>query len=618
MPELQEWKITDFTAGLVDKIDDNLLPPGAARDCRNFISVITGKLSKRNGQAKVNSTALSGGIQGLHAFYSNTGVRYLVVASAGKVYYWNGSAMTEIYTGLDTTAMVNFENCIIDGTDYIVGFNGVDNPFKWDGTNAVSELLDYRQVTLEKPTTSDYTVYALAHKPVKAGSVTVMSNRELLAEADYTLDTTNGTIAFPVARVNAVTKGNTIAYLNYSRFEVGRPFKPGSAVTVYDKSDNVLTPDLVDYEGGYVNFGTSQQEVAPLTISYEWVDVIEVDYAWKNGNAPTKGRYPVMHKGRLFVTTSDEKTSSQVWWSEINDIENWPPVNYWEVKSGDGDEITNMKSFMGELLIFKKHSIHSLRGVDFADFRLDELETQVGCVGPRGAVVNGPEVYFVNEEGVYRFNGMKATNLSRDRIPQLWEGVNGGYLHNAVVTSWNGLILVAVPHGSSTTNNMVIAVDVGSGGFWPWTGINASCYLSFVEENGLRLYSGNPVEGYVYEQDVGSDDAGVPVNAYWEGTAFDAGSSERLKKAKKVFVEDAPEQELPATIKLSPDYGDFVELTLRGSSKGLRMFSISTVIKDKWRRVTPRIEHSQIGGCEIRSFMVPFKMKEKPKVKGGV
>ena len=107
-------------------------------------------------------------------------------------------------------------------------------------------------------------------------------------------------------------------------------------------------------------------------------------------------------------------------------------------------------------------------------------------------VVNGPEVYFVNEEGVYRFNGMKATNLSRDRIPQLWEGVNGGYLHNAVVTSWNGLILVAVPHGSSTTNNMVIAVDVGSGGFWPWTGINASCYLPFVEENGLRLYSGDP------------------------------------------------------------------------------------------------------------------------------
>ena len=126
------------------------------------------------------------------------------------------------------------------------------------------------------------------------------------------------------------------------------------------------------------------------------------------------------------------------------------------------------------------------------------------------------------------------------------------------------------------------------------------------------------LRGYIYEQDVGSNDAGVPVNAYWEGTAFDGGSSERLKKAKKVFIEDAPEQELPATIKLSPDYGDFVELTLRGSSKGLRMFSISTVIKDKWRRVTPRIEHSQIGGCEIRSFMVPFKMKEKPKVKGGV
>ena len=187
MPELQEWKITDFTAGLVDKIDDNLLPPGAARDCRNFISVITGKLSKRNGQAKVNSTALSGGIQGLHAFYANTGVRYLVVASGGNVYYWNGSAMTEIHTGLDAEAQVMFENCVIGGIDHIVGFNGVDNPFKWDGTNLVSELLDYRQVTLEKPTTSDYTVYALAHKPVKAGSVTVMSNRELLAEADYTL-----------------------------------------------------------------------------------------------------------------------------------------------------------------------------------------------------------------------------------------------------------------------------------------------------------------------------------------------------------------------------------------------------------------------------------------------
>ena len=69
-----ELAIRDFTAGILDIIDDNLIPEGAAKDSNNFISRTIGKLSKRKGYKADHETPLSASkIQGLYPYYNNAG-----------------------------------------------------------------------------------------------------------------------------------------------------------------------------------------------------------------------------------------------------------------------------------------------------------------------------------------------------------------------------------------------------------------------------------------------------------------------------------------------------------------------------------------------------------------
>ncbi len=478
-----EWKIRDFSEGMVDRVDNNLIPDNAAQTCRNFICRYVGKLQKRTGQIRLNLDSFTGPIHGLYAYYQGT-ARKLVVVSGSIVSAWDTSEIseeadflsadfpseseapvfTDIKTGVDTDAVMLFETC----ANYMVGFNGVDAPFKWDGT----------------------TVSALA-------------------------------------------------------------------------------------------------------------------------NAPADGSLPILFKEKLFCVPVS--SPSQLWWSESFDPEDWPAEYYWEIKQGDGDTISCLRIFLGELTIFKHRSIHSFRGTDISDFYRDEIDGCIGCVGPQAACVLGNRIYFVSEEGLFSFNGVSATPLHSTKIPKLWKSINKEALDRACVTSWDGLVWFSLPYGDSTVNNMVIIYDPDGGKFWPMDSVNASCFQSFHDGRELMLFSGDSVSGYVNRQDIGTDDFGLPISAYWIGKAFDQGQPEHQKKAKQAFIEDAPDQITPATLEMSLDYGDYHEWTYKNDDGLIREYRMPSAYTAKWRYITPKFSHNSLGSCEIRGLMIPVKTKDKPK-----
>src|SRR5690606_2743948 len=102
-------------------------------------------------------------------------------------------------------------------------------------------------------------------------------------------------------------------------------------------------------------------------------------------------------------------------------------------------------------------SLHSLRGTSLDDFRLEELDSRLGCVGPRAAAALGPYLYFVSDDGLCVFNGMRAVNLTAERIPKLWSQINKAQLHKAAVAVWDDLVWFALPEGDADYNNLVIA-----------------------------------------------------------------------------------------------------------------------------------------------------------------
>ena len=147
--EFQPWIIRDFSGGLNQKVDDNLIANNQAADVQNCIVTIQGRLKKRPGCAKLNATTLGGAVQGLHAYHYGVTLasHKLVAAANGIVAYWDTgtSAFVNIATGLNTSAQVQFETC----ATYMVYMNGVNAPRKWNG--AVDSLLSNAPATGKCP-----------------------------------------------------------------------------------------------------------------------------------------------------------------------------------------------------------------------------------------------------------------------------------------------------------------------------------------------------------------------------------------------------------------------------------------------------------------------------------
>lgn len=469
--QYQPWQIRDFTEGLIDRVDDNLLPENAAKDCRNWISRRIGRMEKRRGQQRMNSSApLPGPITGIHAYYKDLSKK-LVVASNGNIYAKGTTTFETLNTGWNVSAPVFFAT----GATYMVAFNGINAPIKWDGISAVIPL----------------------------------------------------------------------------------------------------------------------------------------------ANAPIDGQYPILHKEKLFVVPKSKP--SDIWWSNSFQLEEWPDVNYWPIKPGDGDVITCLRRLFDEMIIFKSRSIHSFRGTSMDDFSLYELEPTVGCAGPRAAATHLNKMYFISEKGLFEFNGMKVINISDERIPALWSRVNTQALYFSCVESWDGWIWFSLPIDGSTTNNLVIVHNPVSRTFWPLSGINASCFQLFNDGTGLKLYSGDTSNGYIVEQDIGTEDFPgdadeAPVSAYWIGKTFDQGYPEHEKSAKRLYVEDVPGTTSPATVEIAVNYGEYTPLTYKLTNGLVRVYQFPKDLR-KWYYISPKFSHNQSGPCEIRGLMVRHKTKGKPKIR---
>ncbi len=458
---VQEWEIMDFSEGLIDRVDDNLLPDNAAKDCQNFIGRKVGNMKPRPGQSRLNSTVLAGAVQGLHAYYYGNN-RKLVVAAGGAVAYWNPSteAFVNLKDSLNANALTCFETCV----NYMVAFNGVNAPWKWDGT----------------------TVSALS-------------------------------------------------------------------------------------------------------------------------GAPVDGQYCILHKEKLFTVPASDPSTLK--WSDSFAPETWQAANYWDVRKGDGDIITCLRSHLGELIIFKRRSLGALRGTSMDDFRLDEIDSGVGCTGPFAAAADGPYLYFVSDEGPCVYNGARVVNLSREYIPNLWNTINKEYLSKAAVTVQDGLVRFSLPEGASTYNNLVLIyvppADGAIGGkWWVWRGINASCFQAYNDGSNLVLYSGDSNAGYVNQQDIGTDDFGSAIDAYWVGKTFAIGEADKKNRFLRAFIQDSPGAN-DVDLQVALDYGDFTSLASEGGDSLVRRYNFYNLYEGRY--LQPKLIYSGTDGCEVRGLKVLYK-----------
>lgn len=198
--------------------------------------------------------------------------------------------------------------------------------------------------------------------------------------------------------------------------------------------------------------GTEQQLRTGLGYSEDWSSVnfkgnfTASNLLLSNGStylrieAQTVSTWANVPAGAKLVTAHDNRVyaakDSTLYFSALRKAEDWTTVNdagQIEVETGDAQNITGLHPGTGRLTVFKKNSIHELYGNGPSNYQLKLITNSVGTVNGKSIQEIDGVLYFLAEDGIYRYSGGSAPEGDfsipvRETIKKMTPGkVNQGY-----------------------------------------------------------------------------------------------------------------------------------------------------------------------------------------------
>jgi hypothetical protein len=104
--------------------------------------------------------------------------------------------------------------------------------------------------------------------------------------------------------------------------------------------------------------------------------------------------------------------------SEANTMD-FPAANIIYVDRADGEPITGLKAYQGQLIVFKKTNVFVLDGDGPTTFTLRKIIPGVGCLAHATIAPSPAGLYFLGLDGIYLFNGQNAQLISQSQNPIL-------------------------------------------------------------------------------------------------------------------------------------------------------------------------------------------------------
>lgn len=156
-------------------------------------------------------------------------------------------------------------------------------------------------------------------------------------------------------------------------------------------------------------FPTTYSGITLYTMQFNPYDT-PVDYQ-NQFNFTLVPSYLEVYKNMLFMAGFSSMPST-VWHSEIAQYEQVDPENFFEVRTGNSDMITNMTLFQDNIVIFKYRSVHALSGDSPETLTLKDMNLQYGCVNNGAAVVWENKLWFMDSKGICNYDGPNTNIVS--------------------------------------------------------------------------------------------------------------------------------------------------------------------------------------------------------------
>lgn len=277
--------------------------------------------------------------------------------------------------------------------------------------------------------------------------------------------------------------------------------------------------------GGNIAIGTTTVYV-DLTAAQITALTTAAPSTVENNPPPASAKFVCTYGRRLLV--ADERN---VYWSKQDKADNFSPLSYEPIETGEGDTITGIYPFSDEVaLVFTTTAIWGIFGNDPQTWTFKAIDHTIGCLshlsiiefngqlgwwsdayGP--VVYDGTTIVKLGERELGRSSYIEELNLSR--ISRCWAGHDPKYSR----------VIWATPATGTTRNSRMFVYNYQVGKFESeqWDPMPAACLtMAYHSDGSIKLFLGSD-RGHVFYFDETVRNDGVPSGTV-TGTFVGAGA----------------------------------------------------------------------------------------------
>lgn len=424
-----KFKTENYAAigGINEKASPYLTGKNQQLDLVNLDFSQPGAMSQRPGSTYFIGATVSGQMTGVYEYQKLNGASFVITSANTNVYRVNAGTFTSIRSGLTNGAKPDFLTFV----DRLFVANGAQF-FKYDGTNASKFSLPPG----EGPGVSGAMGFSLLGSG-SGFSGNVYYTYGYLNDRGF-LGAVGGTLMVNPAGASQV---ELLGFTTPSDFGI-------TAIAIYRTAINGTDQALI----GFAPAGASlffdpflPQQVTPaptwlyFTLAPSFIEI---------------------YANRL-VMGGFSSLLSTFFWSETGEPEGVEPENFAEVRTNDGDKLTGMRVYQGDLVLGKFKSIHRFSGDRNDNFNLVEVTDQMGAVNNRCIVTFDDRCFLLDQNGVVEFNGARAVIIS-DRMESTFYAMNVAAARETafgIHVRNRNQVWFAIPTDGATLNNTIVVYD---------------------------------------------------------------------------------------------------------------------------------------------------------------
>lgn len=428
----------DMLGGVNSKVSPYVNGPTEFRDLTNVHFIKPGSLTQREGTTLYLGVTVSGRLASGYEFERISGASYLI-ATANTNAYTVTSSFSSFRTGLKNNSLFDFVTFV----DRLFMADG-DTFFKYDGTNAYSYGLP--------PGASGWgftTAVGGGLSGIYVFSWGYLNERGFRGPCAYGLTVNLNGITFGSFRYLGMSTigGYGVTAIQLYRTEVdgvelvGTTLISGGATTFLDT-------------GASLGSIVCNENLFHLTLAPQFLEI---------------------YNNQLFMAGFTTLPST-AYWSQIGEPEGVENSFSAEFRTNDGDVISGLKTYSGNLIVSKTKSLHRLAGDNPSNFFIQEITDQYGCLSNRSMVIWEERLWMLDTKGILEYDAANVKIVSNKVEPWFKEMNLDAAKGNACAlhVKNNNEVWFAIPVNGSTLNNRIVVYDYLVNAWTKYEGLSIS------------------------------------------------------------------------------------------------------------------------------------------------